>query len=89
MSYPASQAVCPSLTILLIVARSMPRGCSQEEIQGYFNNTMLLDTRFQDLVDAKLAKEVDGSFSLTTRGIIVIRLFSFYRRLLGLQIGEG
>lgn len=89
MSYPASQAVCPSLTILLIVARAIPCGCTQEEIQGYFNNSMLLDTRFQDLIDAKLAKEVDGSLSLTTRGIIITRCFVFYRRLLGLQIGEG
>jgi hypothetical protein len=89
MSYPASQAVCPSLTILLIVGHAMPRGCTQGEIQRHFNNSFLLDTRFQDLVDAKLAKEVNGALTLTSRGIAITRFFIFYRRLLGLPIGDG
>ena len=89
MSYPASQAVCPSLTILLVVGRAMPRGCTQEEIQRHFSNSFLLDTRFQDLIDAKLAKEVNGSLTLTSRGIAMTRFFVFYRRLLGLPIGDG
>ena len=89
MSYPASQAVCPSLTILLIVGHAMPRGCTQEEIQRHFSNSFLLDTRFQDLNDAKLVKEVNSALTLTSRGIAITRFFVFYRRLLGLPMGDG
>lgn len=89
VSYPAAQAMCPSLTILLIVAHAMPRGCTQEEIQGHFSNSGLLDTRVQDLIDAKLAKEVDGMLTLTPSGVATARFFVFYRRLLGLPMGDG
>lgn len=89
MSYPASQAVSPSLIIILIIARAMPIGCTQKEIESHFDDDILLNNRFQDLIDAKLAKEQNGALTLTTRGIVITRVFSFYRRLLGLQIGEG
>lgn len=89
MSYPASQAVSPSLIIILIIARAMPRGCTQEEIQSHLDNRTLLDTRFQDLIDAKLAKETNGMLTLTARGIAITRFFTCYRRLLRLPIGDG
>lgn len=89
LTYPAVQARCPSLGIILYVKASMPNGLSHEELMTYFEGWSLSLARIQDLIDANLVIETNGSLELTRRGILLIRFFILLRRLLGLPIGGG
>lgn len=89
MSYPAVQAVSPSLTMLLIVGSAAPRGLTYDELRSHFNSKELLQARLHDLKEGSLAVEVDGWFRLTWRGLLLIRFTGFLRSLLGLPQGKG
>lgn len=89
LSYPAVEAVSPSLAISLIIGGSGSQGVLYEDLLHHFNNKILLQPRIKDLMDAKLITESNGYVSITVRGIIFIRPFIFIRRLLGLPIGKG
>ena len=87
--YPASQANSPSMQIMTIVQKSMPRGISVEEIQSLFDPMNVFDARVNDLLAADLICENAGKLSLTGRGHVLIVPFILYRRTLGIPEGKG
>lgn len=89
MSYPAIQAGCPSLSILLIIGDSMPQGITSEELKSTFTTKGLVWLRLKDLVDSNLAVETDGCYTITGSGRLLLGFFMVLRRFLGLPIGEG
>lgn len=89
LTYPAMQASCPSLKMLLIIGASMPRGSTHEELKAPFAVENLLIPRIKDLVDARFARESDGYYSITRRGLVVLTPFMLLRRMLGLPRGKG
>ena len=88
-SYPPAQAVSPSLEIMILVQRAMPKGLTLAEISAHFDNAKLVHTRFEDLVNTKLVTEKDGTFSLTASGRRLIGFFVCYRKILGLEFKGG
>ena len=89
LSYPAIQAVSPSLAILLIVRSYMPDGLAYTELRSHFTVEDLLEARINDLKDALLVTESDGYLRLAPRGFFLIRFTGFLRKLLGLSVGKG
>lgn len=89
LSYPAIQAVSPSLAILLVVESSAPQGLTYDELCSHFTAEDLLEARLLDLKDGRLAVESDGWFRLTWRGLLLVRFNRFLRALLGLPAVGG
>ncbi len=89
LSYPAVEAVSPSLAISLLIGDSGKRGVQYEDLAQYFSPKVLLQPRIKDLVEAGLITELNGYVSITPRGIIFVNCFILLRRLLGLPIGKG
>lgn len=87
--YPASQAQSPSVTILIAVKKSMPRGMSESEIGSLLNPEMTFHDRIEDLVAAGLIRDGNEKLALTDRGRAFILPFIYYRRMLGIPEGKG
>lgn len=88
-TYPCAQAVSPSLEIMLIVNRTMPRGISESELARYFDTTKLVSNRFDDLINTKFIYNKNGVFVLSLSATILIRFFILYRKFLGLELKTG
>lgn len=89
MSYPAIQAECPTLKIVLAVSRAMPKGLAAEDINSIFTENKLLSDRFDDLIKDKFIFFRDNKWVLSPKGRFLVNFFSAYRRTLNLPLGEG
>jgi hypothetical protein len=89
LTYPAAQAVSPSLKLALLIKQSMPQGATAEELAAYFTADELLDKRIEDVFDEEFVRERAGVLELTGKGRFIVSIFIFIRRMLGLPIGKG
>lgn len=88
-SYPAAKSHSPSLAILLIISASPDKRLTGEEIVKRYMDRHTLGERVKDLGAYDLVPEKDGMLSLRPLAVMIIRLYIFYRKLLGLPPGEG
>ena len=86
-SYPAAQALSPSLDLMLAVG-SAPDGLSREDILARGDSGVLVQTRIEDLEANALIERQGDRFALTPIGRGLARFFAGYRRALGLR-GTG
>lgn len=88
-TYPAVEAVSPSLGILLLLGRAMPQGLTQEQILRRLDANQLFDDRIQDLVTAGLMKRSESLLEPTLFACAIVFVFLLFRKILGLPVGEG
>jgi hypothetical protein len=88
-SYPAAQAMAPSLEIASLVRRSMPRGLSSEELVARLNTGALVQERVEDLVADRLVRVEGHRYVLTPASARLVRFFLGLRALLGLRRPGG
>lgn len=88
-SYPAAQAMAPSLEIAYAVHRSMPRGLSREELLARLNTAALVQDRVEDLVADRLVRLEQDRYVLTRPSARLVRFFLGLRALLGLRQPGG
>jgi len=89
MTYPAIQAESPSLVMMLAVAAKMPEGADMEDICQAFPPQSLLRDRLDDLLADGLLQDSGAGYVLSWKGQLLAAVFTNYRRLLGLPMGEG
>jgi len=88
-TYPAAQANAPSLQIIYFIHKSGKKGLSEGEINQNFTNNNLVVERIDDLVKENFVYQENNKILLTKKGRIFINIFWFYRRLFGLEFGQG
>jgi hypothetical protein len=88
-SYPAVRAVSPSLDILIMISSSPSQKKTMEELKQDFAKKRLVSARVDDLKAYRLIVEKEGRFELRPIAVVIVKLFVFYRQLLGLSIGSG
>ena len=88
-SYPAAQAMAPSLEIAYAVRRSMPRGLSRHELAAQLNTRALVRDRVEDLVTDRLVRLERDRYVLTPASATLVRFFLGLRALLGLRQPGG
>jgi hypothetical protein len=88
-SYPAAQAHSPSLSILLIIGSSAKGHLTAEEINRQYTTDQTIIRRVDELEIYGMIEKRDNVFILKPIARVIIRLYIFYRRLLGLPPGEG
>lgn len=87
LTYPAFEALSPSLAIVLLVGSS--GGMKKRELEGFFSDEVLLEPRVKDLLDSNLAGMRQGSLFITAKGRLLAGFFVFMRAFLGLRKGGG
>ncbi len=88
-TYPAVQALSPSLRILILVQTSMPTGMKEIEILQSFPVKEILDDRIHDLIASRLTSETNKVLEITLKGRLFILPFLALRKILGLPPGKG
>ena len=88
-TYPAAQALSPSLRILILVGRSGSRGMTEEEVFSGFDPQQLLEDRIQDLLKAGFVLETEEKIEITPRGVFLAFPVTLLRKILGLPLGRG
>ncbi|MEI8175837.1 MAG: hypothetical protein WCG78_03110 [Candidatus Omnitrophota bacterium] len=89
LTYPAAQAVSPSLKLLLVIGAAGKDGIGADDLATRFDEKELFDRRLEDLTDEKLIVATVRGFTLTPGGFFLVRNFMTMRRLLGLPMGRG
>jgi hypothetical protein len=88
-SYPAAQAMAPSLEIAYAVRRSMPHGLSRAELLAQLDSGALVRDRVEDLVTDRLVRLERDRYVLTPAAATLVRFFLGLRALLGLRRPGG
>jgi hypothetical protein len=89
LTYPALQAQCPTLSMLLIIGHSMPDGAKSDELKSTFEVAHLLEPRLRDLVGSGMVNKIDDSYTITGKGLFILSPLLMLRKLLGLPAGRG
>ncbi|MCR4287057.1 MAG: hypothetical protein NUW09_03485 [Deltaproteobacteria bacterium] len=89
LTYPAIQAGCPSLRMLLIIGSGMPEGITHESLRKEFGVETLFLPRIKDMLDSGFVKEDKDNLMLTATGRILAGFFALYRKAIGLPAGRG
>ncbi|HBG46462.1 MAG TPA: hypothetical protein DDW94_05665 [Deltaproteobacteria bacterium] len=88
LTYPAVEALSPSLLIVLKIGSSAD-GLPEKDLAEGFGDELLLYPRVRDLIDSGMLKESGGGLTLSPSAKLMIRFFTAYRRFIGLPHGEG
>ena len=87
MTYPAIEVESPTLVMIQAIARSGGEGLARATLFDQLNDEVLVAPRVRDLVSEGLAVEREGRLHLSGRGRRLVRLFLFWRRVLGAREG--
>lgn len=88
-SYPAAQAVSPSLNILLIIGASENKRMKAEDIFNHCSRSRIVTDRVDDLIAYKLISRKGDRFEIKPLAGFIISIFAAYRKILGLPAGGG
>jgi predicted transcriptional regulator len=86
-TYSGIEVQSPSLRIVLEIKNSGKLGLDREALDRNFNNDVLVALRMNDLVKDKMIYQDGDKFKLTPKGILLVRLLIFYRKLLNAGMG--
>ena len=90
-TYPAVQAMSPSLQVMRFLDRGPAAGRTREELARGLSVERMLRDRVQDLLDARLLLEnpSNGRLRVAWEGHAILWPLILLRRALGLDIGRG
>lgn len=86
-TYPALEAISPTLALLDDIAAAPAPGLSCQALFAAMDDSVLLHPRITDLLNEGLVELVGDRHRLTAKGARVARIFTGLRRLLGLSVG--
>lgn len=87
ISYSAVEADSPSLLITLKIADSKKKGLLKRELEACLTDDNLVLPRLNDLVRDALVTYKYGIYQLTQKGDMFVKIFIFFRKLLGATKG--
>ena len=87
ITYSAIEADSPSLIILLLIHETGETGLTAGQLKHKIDDQVLIEPRVKDLLKDKMVVENRGKYHLKLKGILLARLFIFYRNLMG--AGKG
>jgi len=87
ITYSAIEADSPSLAIVLTINSAGSYGLEEEVLDKIMTNDILVKPRIRDLIIDKMVY-VDGEkYKLTPKGLLLVRTFIFYRKILNTEKG--
>jgi hypothetical protein len=87
-TYPALREDIPSFKLLLLLEKEQA-GMSKKQIITAMKTDNLFSTKLEELENDSLLVTKNGKLELSPAGRKLANLFYFYRKMLGLERGEG
>ena len=87
VTYSAVQADSPTMTILLRIERSEPKGLALQQILDQLSDQFLVIPRLDDLVTGGLVRLHQGRYIMGDRGAFLAKINILYRALLKMEKG--
>jgi hypothetical protein len=87
ITYSAIEADSPSLIIIMKIYEAGSSGLAKESLERAMNDRVLIEPRLKDLLVDKMADFQEGKYRITKKGVLIARLFTFYRGLM--KAGKG
>ncbi len=87
ITYSAIEADSPSLLIILKIAEAGETGFDKNILNHELDDSVLILPRLNDLLVDKMAVLEEGKYRLKLKGILLARLFTFYRNIMRLEKG--
>lgn len=82
LSYPAIEADSPTLIIIRAVFETGAAGLDKSSLERIADNDLLILPRIKDMVFDRMVYIKDGKYRLMPKGLIMARLFLFYRNII-------
>lgn len=86
-NYPAIQVDSPTILIIMNIANAGPQGLSEDSLNRSMNDDFLIKPRIVDLLRARMIHKLNDKYTITKKGIIFIKPFVFYRKILNSHKG--
>lgn len=87
ITYSAIEADSPSLLIIMKISDAGASGLAKEHLEREMDDSVLIEPRVKDLLIDKMAELYEGKYRLKMKGILMARLFTFYRNVM--RAGKG
>ena len=89
ITYSAVEVDSPSLIMILAIQNAREVGLTKAEFERSNTDDILILPRINDLVHDKIAYLKGDKYRLTSKGILLARVFNSYRKLLNLTAQGG
>jgi len=86
-TYSGIEVYSPSLKIVIKIKETGSLGLNEEALDRILTDEILVKPRIQDLYKDKMIYLDKNRYKLTSKGVLLTRIFIFYRSLLNL--GKG
>ncbi len=83
VSYPAIEVDSPTLIIIKAVSDAGPQGLDKSRLEEMMNDDLLIMPRIKDMLSDNMVYLDGKRYKLMAKGLIMARLFSFYRNIIG------
>ena len=87
ITYTALEADSPSLVMVMTIGSAGPEGLDKKKFDRLMSDDTLIVPRIEDLVLDKMVYMDGDKYRLTPKGVLMARIFVFYRKLLGAPKG--
>jgi hypothetical protein len=87
ITYSAVEADSPSLIMIMRISDAGKQGLPKESLEREIDDGVLIEPRLTDLLVDKMANVHEGRYRLRVKGILMARVFVFYRHMMG--AGKG
>lgn len=82
VTYTAVEVDSPSMVMVMQIDNAGPDGLEKMAFTRTMTDDILVKPRIRDLVTAKIAYKDDNKYRLTPKGVLLARIFIFYRKLM-------
>lgn len=89
MAYSTIEADSPSLRVNVILAEKGEKGIDKQELLKVLNMEQFFASRIGRLVDDKMIKEIDGNYVIDTKGMVLMNIILYYRKILNISEDLG
>lgn len=87
ITYSAIEVDSPTLVITILIANTGSAGMEKKQFYEAMTNEVLVKPRIEDLLTDKMADCKADRYFLTAKGVLLARLFIFFRSLLKMPKG--
>lgn len=82
ITYTALEADSPTIVMLLYIDRAGLNGMNKKDFEQSINDDVLVKPRIKDLLKDKMVFIDKSKYKLTSKGILLAKIFILYRKLL-------
>jgi len=89
ITYSALEADSPSLVMVMAIRSAGPEGLDKKKFGQLMSDDTLVMPRIKDILLDKMARVDGDKYRLTPKGILMARIFIFWRKLINAPEGGG